>query len=140
MSDTVTLVDYYYTLVPDKPGEGARALGALRAAGINLLAFSGFPEGRRSQLDFLPSDGVAFLAAAKAAKIKLSRPKKAFLISGDDRVGAVAEIYGKLAAAKVNVTALDAVSAGAGRFGAILWVQPRDVKKAAGVLGVVSPP
>ena len=140
MSDTVTLVDYYYTLVPDKPGEGARILGALRDAGVNLLAFSGFPEGRRAQLDFLPSDGVAFLAVAKAAKVKLSRPKKAFLISGDDRVGAVAETYARLAAAKISVTALDAVSAGAGRFGAILWVKPRDVKKAAGVLGVVSPP
>ncbi|MGH7537835.1 MAG: hypothetical protein ACREMF_04310 [Gemmatimonadales bacterium] len=137
MLDTVTLVDYYYTLVPNKPGEGARALGALRAAGVNLLAFSGFPEGRRSQLDFLPSDGAGFLAVAKAAKIKLSRPKQAFLISGEDRVGAVAEIYGKLAAAKVNVTALDAVSAGAGRFGAILWVKPRDVKRAAAVLGVM---
>lgn len=140
MFDTVTLVDYYYTLVPDKPGEGARILGALRVAGVNLLAFSGFPEGRRSQLDFIPSDGAAFLAAAKAAKVKVSRPKKAFLISGDDRVGAVAETYARLAAARINVTALDAVSAGAGRFGAILWVKPRDVKKAAGVLGVVSLP
>jgi hypothetical protein len=140
MSDTITLVDYYYTTVPDKPGEGAQILGALRDAGVNLLAFSGFPEGRRAQLDFLPSDGATFLAVAKAAKIKLSRPKKAFLISGDDRVGAVAGIYARLVAAKINVTALDAVSAGAGRFGAILWVKPRDVKKAAGVLGVVSPP
>ncbi|MGH7614806.1 MAG: hypothetical protein ACREMW_12295 [Gemmatimonadales bacterium] len=135
MSDTVTLVDYYYALVPDKPGEGSRILGALRDAGVNLLAFSGFPEGRRSQLDFIASDGAALLAVAKRAKLKLSRPKKAFLISGDDRVGAVAETYARLAAAKINVTALDAVSAGAGRYGAILWVKPRDVKKAAGVLG-----
>jgi hypothetical protein len=137
MSDTITLVDYYYTTVPDKAGEGARILGALRAAGVNLLAFSGFPEGRRSQLDFIPSDGPAFLAAAKAGKIKLSRPKKAFLISGDDHVGAVAEIYAQLATAKINVTALDAVCAGAGRYGAILWVKQRDVKKAAGVLGMM---
>ena len=36
------------------------------------------------------------------------------------------------------VTAADAVCAGAGRYGAILWVKPRDVKKAAAVLGVMS--
>jgi hypothetical protein len=137
MTDHVTQVDYYYTMVPDKPGGGARILGALRDAGVNLLAFSGFPEGRRAQLDFVPTDGAAFLAAAKAAKIKLSRPKTAFLISGDDRPGAMAAIHAKLAAAKINITAADAVCAGAGRYGAILWVKPRDVKKAAAVLGVM---
>lgn len=134
MSDTVTLVDYYYTMVPDKVGEGARILGALRDAGVNLLAFSGFPEGRAVQLDFVPADAGAFLAAAKTAKVKLSRPKKAFLISGDDRAGAMADVHAKLAAAKISVTAADAVCAGAGRYGAILWVKPRDVKKAAAAL------
>jgi hypothetical protein len=29
-----------------------------------------------------------------------------------------------------------AVPAGAGRFGAILWVKPRDVKRAAKALGI----
>jgi hypothetical protein len=137
MSDTVTLVDYYYTMVPDKVGEGARILGALRSAGINLTAFSGFPEGGRVQLDFVPVDSGSFLAAAKAAKVKLSRPKKAFLINGDDRPGAMAEIHAKLAGAKVSVTAADAVCAGAGRFGAILWVKQKDVKKAAKALGAM---
>lgn len=137
MSDTVTLVDYYYSPVPHKPGESARMLGIFRDAGVNLLAFTGFPEGRRAQLDFVPADGAAFLAAARAAKLKLSRPKKAFVISGDDRVGAMAAICEKLGAAKINITAVDAVCAGAGRYGAILWVKPRDVKKAAGALGVM---
>ena len=137
MSDTVTLVDYYYTMVPDKVGEGARILGALRDAGVNLLAFSGFPEGRAVQLDFVPADAGAFLAAAKTAKVKLSRPKQAFLIRGDDRAGAMADVHAKLAAAKISVTAADAVCAGAGRYGAILWVKPRDVKKAAAALGAM---
>ena len=137
MSDTVTLVDYYYTMVPDKVGEGARILAALREAGVNLLAFTGFPEGRAVQLDFVPTDAGAFVAAAKAAKVKLSRPKKAFLISGDDRTGAMADVHAKLAAAKISVTAADAACAGAGRYGAILWVKPRDVKKAAAVLGAI---
>jgi hypothetical protein len=35
----------------------------------------------------------------------------------------------------VNITALDAVAAGEGRYGAILWVKPTDVRKAAKVLG-----
>lgn len=137
MAESVRLVDYFYTMVADKSGEGARALAAFRSAGVNLLAFSGFPEARRSQLDFVPADPAALLAAAKAAKIKLSRPKKVFLIEGDDRVGAMSDLLGKLAAAKINITAVDGVATGAGRYGAILWVKPKDVKKAAAVLGVM---
>ena len=40
-----------------------------------------------------------------------------------------------LADVGINVTAIDAVGAGAGRYGAILWVKPRDVNKAAKTLG-----
>jgi hypothetical protein len=135
MADEIRLVDYFYVEVPDRPGEAARHLDALRRAGVNLLAFSGFPKGRRAQLDFVPEDPRAFRAAAKAEKWKLVGPKKGFLIMGEDRVGALADHLGRLAAQKINVTATDAVSAGAGRYGVILWVKPRDVKRAASALG-----
>ena len=49
---------------------------------------------------------------------------------------ACAGFLGKLAAKKINVTAVDAVSAGAGRYGAILWVKARDVNRAAKTLRV----
>lgn len=137
MTDMIRRVEYYYTTAPDKPGEGARLLGILKSAGVNLLAFTVFPSARKAQVDFVPADPAAFVAAAKNAKIKLSRPKTAFLIEGDDRVGAVADTMRKLGAAKINVTAVDAVTAGIGRYGAILWVKPRDVKKAAEVLGAM---
>ncbi len=135
MPDTVRKVQYFYIMAPDKPGEGARALRTLAEAGVNLLAFSGFPEGRRSQLDFVPEDPAAFRAAAKKARWKVTGPKAAFVVEGEDRPGAAAEILGRLADAEVNVTATDAVCAGAGRFGVLLWVKPRDVNKAAKALG-----
>lgn len=134
--DTIQRVQYFYTEVPDKPGEGARVLGVLKDAGVNLLAFSGFPiRGGKAQLDFIPADREAFRAAARKAKIKLVGPKNGFLIQGDDRPGVVAELLSKLAEAKVNVTAVDAVASGEGKYGAILWVKPRDVNKAAKALG-----
>jgi hypothetical protein len=138
MADAVRLVDYYYVVMTDRPGEGAAALRTLREAGVNLAALHAFPSGRRSQVDFVPSDVEAFKAAAKTAKWKLTGPKKAFLIDGDDRPGALADYFAKLGEAKINVTAVSAAAAGAGRFGAILWVKPRDVKKAAQVLGAGS--
>ena len=137
MSDTIRRVDYYYTTVSDKPGEAQRVLAALQEAGINLIGFSGFPHvARRAQLDFIPEDPVAFAKAAKAAGVKLSKKKAGFWIQGDDRPGAIAEIAGKLSGAGINITAVDAVCAGSGRYGALLWVKAPDVKKAAKALGV----
>jgi hypothetical protein len=47
----------------------------------------------------------------------------------------VAELLKPLADKKINVRAVHAVSAGEGRYAAILWVDPKDVNKAAKVLG-----
>src|SRR5205814_111756 len=73
MPDTIRKVNYYYTTAPDKPGEGARLLQALRNAGVNLLAFHAFPSARKSQADFVPADAAASDAAATAPKTKLSK-------------------------------------------------------------------
>lgn len=135
MEDTVRMVDYYYVTVPNKPGEGARVMQHFKDAGVNFLAFHAFPAGRKAQLDFVPEDANAFKAAARKAKLQLSGKKRAFLVEGPDRVGAVADVLGKLAAAKINVIAMDAVAAG-GRYGMLFWVEPRQAKKAATALGV----
>ncbi len=136
MLDTVRTAQYFKVQVPDRPGEAARCLGALEAADINLLAFLAFPRNRRSQLDFVPSDPTAFKAAAKQAKWKIQGPKTCFLVEGEDRAGAVATHAASLAKAKVNIHATVAVCGGAGRYGVILWVKPKDVKRAAKALGL----
>jgi len=137
MADTIRMVDYYYAMVPDKPGAGVQVLRVLRDARVSLLAFSAFPSQRKSQATFVPADSAAFAAAAKAAKLKVKGPKKTFLIDGDDRVGALSEVMANLAAAKVNVTALAAICSGMGRYGTVLWVKLKDLKKAAKALGVM---
>jgi len=135
MEDIVRKVAYFAMDVPNRPGEAARVLSALADAGVNLLAFSGFPSGRKAQLDFIPEDVKVFKNAAKATKIKTRPQKIGFLVQGYDRKGAVADVLKKLADKKINVTAIDAVSAGAGRYAAILWVKPKDINKAAKALG-----
>lgn len=134
MAETVRVVDYFYVMASNKPGEGARILNTLKEAGVNLLAFSGFPKGRQAQLDFFPADAAAFKQVARRAKWKVVGPKRGFLLQGDDRVGAIAELLERLGTAKINVTAVDAVAVD-GRYGAIFWVDPKDVKKTATLLG-----
>jgi hypothetical protein len=130
-------INYYYTVVPDRAGAGAKVFNELKAQRVNLLAFNGFPlSAQRSQLDLVPSSGAALVAAAKKAGIKLVGPKVAFLISEWEHLGAVAEILSRLEQAGVNVTAMQAIETGDWRFGAIIWVKPRDIDKAAQALGI----
>jgi hypothetical protein len=130
-------VDYYYTLVPNKAGAGAKVFNELKGEGVNLLAFNGFPlSAQRSQLDLVPSSGEALVAAAKKAKIKLVGPKVAFLITEWEHIGAVAEILSKLEQAGVNVTAMQAIDTGDWHYGAIIWVKQRDIGKASQALGI----
>ena len=134
MADMVRKVAYFAMEVPNKPGEGARILGILAELGVNLLAFSGFPRGRKAQLDFVPEDPTLFKNVVKSAKIK-TRQKFGFLVQGVDRKGAVAKLLKKLAEKKINVTAIDSVSAGEARYAAIFWVDRKDVNKATKILG-----
>jgi hypothetical protein len=130
-------IEYYYTVVPNRVGAAAKVFNELKAQDVDLRAFNGFPlSAQRSQLDLAPSSGVALVAAAKKAGFKLVGPKVAFLISEWEYLGAVADILGKFEKAGVNITAMQAIETGDWRYGAILWVNPRDVDKAAQALGI----
>jgi len=136
MASTVRTTDYYYIVVSDKAGEGSRLLSGLKKQNVNLLAFCGFPvQGGKAQLDFVPEDPEAFRRAEEALGLKPSERKRALIIQGEDRAGAAAEIYQKLADKAINVTASQAIADGVGRFGMILWVKPADLDKAAKALG-----
>jgi hypothetical protein len=131
---SVRKASYYSMKIPQRPGSGAQLLAALKAAKVNLLAFTGFPEGGGAQVDFVPQDNAKFLKVARRAKLRISSRKTVFIARGDDRVGALTQVLGKLAKAKINLVALNAVTAGKRRYGAMFWVKPKDVAKAARLL------
>jgi hypothetical protein len=129
-------VNYAYLTVTSKAGEASRILGAVRDANINLLAFTGFPQGRtKAQVDLFATDLTPLKALAKKHKWTLSRPKRAFLAQGMDEVGAAMGPLATLGDAKINIIAADAVAAGEGRFGMIFWVASPDYNRAATLLG-----
>lgn len=135
MADRAKKVSYAYVKVPNRAGQGIKVLDALRTAGVNLTAFTAFPtRGGNTQVDLITDDLSGLKRVARKNGWRLSKVKKGFVIQGDDRVGAVHRHVAKLAAAKINVTAADAVSAGR-RFGMILWVRPGDYTRAAKALG-----
>jgi hypothetical protein len=128
-------LEYYSVVVSNKPGKGEHVLGALKEAGVNFVAIWGYPVGKgKSKIDLVAEDTAGLKQAAKKLKIELGKKQTAFHITGEDHPGAVAEVLAKLAAKEINVSAVQALCAGNGRFGALVQVAPDDVKKATKAL------
>ena len=137
MADTIRRLDYYSVRIPNKVGEGARVLGALRDAGVNLTGLWGYQtKPSQAQLELAPEDSASFKKAARKAGLKLSEKQTAFLLSGEDRPGAVADVLDRLAQDGISVVAVKAVCAGAGHFGAAFFIHSNEARKAAKALGV----
>jgi hypothetical protein len=135
MADRVQKVRYCNITVAHRAGQGAKVLGAIKDAGIDMLAYSGFPvKGGKAQIDFVLHSVAHINALARRNGWRLSKPKRAFLVQGDDRVGAIHHHVQRLADQKISIVAAQGVSAGKGRYGMILWVKPKDYNRAAKAL------
>jgi hypothetical protein len=130
-------IDYFSTTVRDQPGEAYKVLEQLEQLGINLVAFTAVPTGpMNSQLTVFPEDVGRLASEAKRAGLVLDGPHPALLVQGDDELGALARIHGKLFAANVNVYASSGVADGRGTFGYIIYVRPEEYERAAAALGL----
>jgi hypothetical protein len=135
MTESVKRFDYRYIVIDDEGSQAANIVNALWASGVELLAFSAFPHGHgKSQLDLVPENPGALERAALSMGLTLSDKKTGFLVKGENRPGAVARVLNRLAEANIGITAMHAISAGADRFGALLWVKPAQAEEAAKVL------
>jgi hypothetical protein len=68
--------------------------------------------------------------AAIRSGLTLNGPYRAFLVQGDDRLGAIAGIYRRLYQSGVVVFASSGITDGVGRFGYLLYVAEHDFDKA----------
>ena len=137
MDSNVRAVDYFYATLPSDAGEACRWLSGIAEAGVNLLAFCANPLGPgHTQVMLFPDDVGTLREALHDSGIALTGPQKAFLVQGDDRLGAIADLYGKLADAAVEVYSSTGVTDGRGRFGYLLYIRPEDFQRAAAALSV----
>jgi len=135
MISSVKDVEYYSIVVADKPGEARKLLEFLSEKSVNLLALTAFPVGGgESRIDFFPEDPSRLREAAEDAEVPMTGPRKAFLIQGEDKIGALYDFHLKLSNAGINVHASNGVVDGTGRFGYVIWVDDADHDEAAKVL------
>ena len=137
MPARVRPVEYFYAIVEDKPGVAYTFLKDLASAEINLLAFNAIPLGmEKTELVLFPEETGRLARAAEKLGLMLRGPHRAFLIQGDDELGALVDMHRKLADAKVNVLSSSGVTDGRGGYGYIVYVRGEDFDAAARTLGV----
>jgi hypothetical protein len=135
VAEAITKTEYFSIVIPNKVGEGAHILSAFKEAGVNFVGLWVYPLNKKlAKADVIPAEPALFKKVAKKLGIEIEGKTACFLSSGEDRIGAVAEPLAKLAAAGISVRAVAAVCAGEGRFGALIQLDPDDVKKAAKAL------
>lgn len=137
MAATIRRVDYFHAVVDDRPGEAYQLLVHLATADVNLLAFNGIPLGmEKTQLVVFPENTARMVHAAAQEGLRLNGPNHAFLITGDDHLGALVDTHRTLFDASINVVCATGVADGRGGFGYVIYVRNEDFERAAAALGV----
>jgi hypothetical protein len=137
MAHTIRRADYYYANIRDELGAAYRVLAQLAELGVNLFAFTAVPSGPNlAQFALFPEDPNRLAAEASAAQLKLDGPYHAFLVQGDDELGALASVHEQLFRAGVDVYASSGVTDGRGSFGYVVYVREDQFEHAAEALGL----
>lgn len=127
---------YYYTTARDEPGEACRLLSRLAREEVNLLAFNAIPMGGgETQLVIYPRNTTWLADVARRTGLTLYGPHYAFIVQGDDELGALVGIHKELCDADINVASSTGLSDGKGGYRYVLHVHPSDFAKAAEILG-----
>lgn len=127
---------YYYTTVRDVPGEACRLLERLAEEQVNLLAFNALPIGPdETRMMIYPLNPVWLTEMARKTGLRLEGPHHAFIVHGDDELGALVDIHQNLCDDDINVTNSSGVSDGKGGYRYILHVVPEDYERAEKLLG-----
>ena len=137
MKFKISTVEYFHTTVADQPGEAYKFLSQLASLGINIQAFTAIPVGPSiTQLTIFPEDPAQLKHEANKIGIYIDGPHKAFLVQGDDELGALAEIHRKIYEVGVNVHSASGVTDGRGCFGYVVYIKSDNFRKAAAALGL----
>jgi hypothetical protein len=136
MSLEITRVDYYNLTVEEHVAEGSAMLGTIVGAGVDFLAYKAVPlSAARTRFTLFPIDGSRLMDGAAKAGLEVDGPHPAVLIVGDERPGALADIYGRLARAGISVEESAGIAHINGGYGVVLYLRPEDCDRAITAVG-----
>ena len=138
MSLNVRNVEYFYIRIENAREKAYELLAELASEEVSLLAFSAVPFGpNHVELTIFPDRSEKFIQLAGNLGWAVTGPQHAFLVQGDDQLGALADIQRMLLEADVKIYASSGVTDGSGRFGYVIYFKEDDRERAVRALGAV---
>ncbi|MBN1440538.1 MAG: hypothetical protein JW929_14115 [Anaerolineales bacterium] len=135
MALEVRKVGCYAITVPGNIAEASKMLAAIAESGVDFLAYQAVPaDSRHTRFTLIPVDDSVMSVGAEKAGLKFEGPDSAVIITGDERPGALAEIYGRLNRAGIHVEESSGMAHIRGGYGVILYLQKDDCGKAMAAL------
>jgi hypothetical protein len=135
MSLKIEQIEYYNIEVKDHVADGSKILSIIADADVSFHAFKAISlEPRRTRFSLFPKDAGKMTAAAEKAGLKIEGPNYGLLIKGDEKTGALADIYLKLSQANIQVIESSGIADINHGYGVLLYLNKEDCKKALAAL------
>jgi hypothetical protein len=135
MALDILQVAYYNITVEDQITNASKLLSTIAGAGVDFHAFKAIPvKVNRTQFTLFAKDSSKMTDGAKKSGLELDGPYFALLIKGDEKSGALADIYKKLSQAGIQVDEACGIADINAGYGVILYLKQEDCGKAMTVL------
>jgi hypothetical protein len=135
MAFDILQVEYYNVTVEGEITHASQLLSAIAGAGVDFHAFKAVPvEPDRTQFTLFAKDSSVMTAGAEKSGLVLDGPYFALLIKGDEKAGALADIYKKLSQSGIQVEEACGIADINAGYGVILYLKQEDCGKAMTVL------
>ncbi len=137
MALDIMQVEYYNITINGQITHASNLLTTIAGAGVDFHAFKAIPvKSNQTQFTLFAKDSTQMTEGAKQSGLKLDGPHSALLIKGDEKAGALAEIYNKLSKAGIQVDEACGIADINSGYGVILYLSQEDCRKALSVLNV----
>jgi hypothetical protein len=135
MALDIKQVEYYNISIKGQITDASKLLSTIVGAGVDFNAFKAIPlESNRTQFTLFAKDSSKLTDGAKKSGLNLDGPHSALLIKGDEKSGALADIYKKLSQAGIQVDEASGIADINAGYGVILYLKQEDCGKALTVL------
>ena len=135
MALDIKRVEYYNILINGQITDASKLLSTIVGAGVDFHAFKAIPlKPNRTQFTLFAKDSSKMIDGAKKSGLNLEGPYSALLIKGDEKSGALADIYKNLSQAGIQVYEASGIADINEGYGVILYLKQEDCDKAVAAL------
>ena len=135
MAYEILQIEYYNITVNGQITDAAKLLATIAGTGVDFHAFKAIPlEPNRTRFTLFAKDSSKMIEGANKSGLKLDGPYSALLIKGDEKPGALADIYEKLSRAGIQVNEASGIAHINAGYGVILYLNQEDCSRAIAAL------